>query len=330
MRLRQIFHSLIALLLLLPSFGGTVSAQGNAAACSGKAAVTAGLSAQTIQSGGETRSYLVYVPANYDPTQPIPLVFSLHGFSSNAREQAGYAHWDKIADSDPLIAVYPNGTGSPQRWNAGQRQIAGVREQARGPLAQFLSGFFESVPADDVAFMRDLIAHLSDQFCVDSARIYFNGMSNGGGMTNRLACELSDQIAAVGMVSGAYTEFPGGCNPTRPVPVIAFHGITDPIVPYEGNPLINFPAIPTWAADWAKRDQCSLTSTPIDATKGDVSGVRYTGCADNAEVDFYTISDGGHTWPGSRPTLQFILGKTTQDIDATSTMWAFFKAHPLQ
>ncbi len=149
-------------------------------------------------------------------------------------------------------------------------------------------------------------------------------------MANRLACQLSDEIAAIGTVAGAYTEFPGGCQPTRPVPVIAFHGITDPIVPYNGNAGIHFPAIKDWVVSWATRDQCSLVPEPIAGTVGDVSGIKYTGCADNAEVDFYTISDGGHTWPGAPAVLSLILGKTTQDIDATATMWQFFKTHPMQ
>jgi polyhydroxybutyrate depolymerase len=331
-RFKQSFYSLIAVLLLLPTFGsigGAISAQSSTISCSGKSAVTAGTDRQSIESGGETRSYIVYVPASYDPTQPLPLVISLHGFASNALEQSRYAQWDTIADSDPLIAVYPNGTGSPQRWNSGQTEIAGVREQARGPLAQFLSGFFETVPADDVAFMRDLIAHVSDEYCIDASRIFVNGISNGGGMTNRLACELSDEIAAVGMVSGAYTDFPGGCHPTRPVPVMAFHGKADPIVPYNGNEDIHFPVIEQWVADWAERDQCDAAAKIVLQVTETIVSTRYPICADGAEVVFFSISDGGHTWPGSRPTLQFILGKTTQEIDASETMWAFFKAHPM-
>jgi polyhydroxybutyrate depolymerase len=148
-------------------------------------------------------------------------------------------------------------------------------------------------------------------------------------MTNRLACEAADVFAAVGTVAGAYTDFPGGCNPARPVPVVAFHGVTDPIVPYEGDERIHFPAIETWVQDWAKRDSCSLTPEAIPGTQGDVTGTRYTGCAGGAQVDFYSISDGGHTWPGGSMGLAFLLGKTTQDIDASETMWAFFAAHPM-
>ena len=157
---------------------------------------------------------------------------------------------------------------------------------------------------DDVGFIHDLIAHLSEQYCVDAARIYVNGMSNGGGMTYRLACQLSDEIAAAGMVDGAYTSFPGGCDPSRPIPIIAFHGKADPIVTLRRQPPVGFPPIETWVADWAARDQCDAAPQTIAGTVGDVSGIRYTGCAGNAEVDFYSIADGGHTWPGALPVAR--------------------------
>jgi polyhydroxybutyrate depolymerase len=283
----------------------------------------------TLESGGVERDYLIYVPESYMGDEPVPLVITLHGFAGNAAQQAEYSGWNDIADEAGFIAVYPEGIGSPQRWNSGQREIEGVREQARGPLAQFLGGFFETVPVDDVAFMRDLIGELQAMNCIDSARIYVNGLSNGGGMTNRIACEMADVVAAVGMVAGAYTEFPGGCHPARPIPLMAFHGTDDPIVPYGGNESVRFPAAEQWAVDWAERDACD----PVPATlqvSDHIVGTRYAGCADDAEVVFYSIEGGGHTWPGSAPLLPFLLGSTTQEINASAAFWAFFEAHPLQ
>lgn len=330
MRAKWIVYSVITLLvalLALASFGGVVSAQ-TSATCSGKAAVEAGSSAHEIESGGMTREYRLYVPAGYDPAQPTALVLSLHGFAGNPREQERDSGWDAIADRENFVVVYPAGTGSPLRWNAGQQEIEGLRQRARGLLQGFLTNFFETVPADDVGFIRDLIAHVSDELCIDAARIYVNGMSNGGGMTNRLACDAADVFAAAGMVAGAYTEF-GGCNPARPIPVVAFHGVVDPIVPYAGSGEVFFPAIETWVADWAARDQCDTTPQTIDGTVGAVTGTRYAGCAGDAEVDFYSIADGGHTWPGGAMNLPLLLGKTSEDIDATETMWAFFTAHSM-
>jgi polyhydroxybutyrate depolymerase len=108
-----------------------------------------------------------------------------------------------------------------------------------------------------------------------------------------------------------------------------FHGTADPIVPYQGGPSrdfdVPFPAIPDWVATLAKRNGCQ--DAPLDLpTSGSVSGVQYAGCAD---VVFYTITGGGHSWPGGNPLPGWIVGVTTKDIDATRTMWAFFQQHPL-
>jgi polyhydroxybutyrate depolymerase len=270
--------------------------------------VRLGASIQYVTSGGVERSYLLYIPRQYDPTQFTPVVISLHGFGSNALQQAVYTQWNGVADRVGFVAVYPQGLGDPPIWNAG---VLWYNPKKLG---------------DDVQFMRDLLSNLSKSVCVDPARIYVNGMSNGGGMTNRIACEMADQVAAVGMVSGAYSPVPGGCHPARPIPVIAFHGTADSVVNINGRPVLGFPKITTWVAEWATRNGCT-TSEPIPA-KGDVSGVHYTACKDNADVVFYQIEGGGHTWPGS-PIPVFVLGKTTRDINATETMWAFFEQHPL-
>lgn len=324
---KRIFHCVIVLLVILPTFGRIISAQGGAN-CTVRADIAWGGSAQEIESGGVTRAYRLYVPSGYNPAQPTPLVLSLHGFAGNPGEQERDSGWDDIAERETFIVVYPAGTGTPLRWNAGQREIAGLRQQNRGLLQQFLGNFFETVQVDDVGFIRDLIVELSDHLCIDATRVYVNGMSNGGGMTNRLACQAADVFAAAGMVAGAYTDF-GGCNPSRPIPVIAFHGAEDPIVPYEGSVQAFFPAIETWVADWAARDQCDAAPGAIPGTVGAVTGTRYTGCAGDAEVNFYSIADGGHTWPGGNMSFPLLLGKTSRDIDASETMWAFFVAHPL-
>ncbi len=322
----------VVALMVLTSVG-MVKAQTDTPAapvCSG-GAVTSGASQHTLETGGLTREYIAYVPASYDPAQPVPLILSLHGFASSDLQQALWSQWDSLADREGFIVVYPQGTGSPARWNSGQTTLstATTRIPSDTPLSDLLDQFFEVVEVDDVAFFHDLINQLERDYCIDPARIYVNGLSNGGGMTNRLACEMSDVIAAVGMVAGAYTDFPGGCHPARPVPVIAFHGVIDPLVPYEGNADAGFPPIQTWAADWATRDQCDPTPQAVVGTVGDVTGIRYTGCAGDAEVVLYSIADGGHTWPGGVP-IPFFVGKTSTDIDASATMWDFFIAHPLE
>lgn len=331
--MRRIFAAAL-LLILAVGIGGVAQAQeggadGPGSPCS-SVRLAHGMSHQSVELDGLTREYFTYVPASYDASHPVPLVITLHGFAGNARQQAEYSGWNDLADEYGFVAVYPEGTGSPQRWNSGQREIEGIREQARGPLAQLLGGFFETVPVDDVAFINYLINVFDSFHCIDRSRIYVNGLSNGGGMTNRIACEMADVVAAVGTVAGAYTEFPGGCHPARPVPVMAFHGTDDPIVPYDGNDSIHFPAVENWMTGWAERDGCDVAAVTELRVSDSVVGTRYADCADDAEVVFYSIEGGGHTWPGSAPLLPFLLGGTTQDINASATLWAFFEAHPLQ
>jgi polyhydroxybutyrate depolymerase len=111
---------------------------------------------------------------------------------------------------------------------------------------------------------------------------------------------------------------------------MVFHGTADPIVPYEGGEFdrsdVPFPYIPDWVATLAQRNECDDDPLEIPAS-GEASGVRYTNCA--ADVTFYTIAGGGHTWPGGKPIPEWIAGHTSQDIDATRTLWGFFLAHPL-
>jgi len=144
-------------------------------------------------------------------------------------------------------------------------------------------------------------------------------------MSLRLACSLSDRVAAIGGVAGAYLvdleECAGG------VPGIFFHGQADKIVPFEGGPSdrfpLPFPYIPTFVEDYANLNGCDSDET-VFLDQDHVRGVRYEGCELGAEVVFYTISDGGHTWPGGNDLPKSITGKTTHEINATRLMWEFF------
>jgi polyhydroxybutyrate depolymerase len=174
---------------------------------------------------------------------------------------------------------------------------------------------------------------LSADYNIDPARIYANGLSNGGGMAFVLSCTLSNRIAAVGMVAAAQLLPWSWCADPRPVPMIAFHGTADPVVPYTGGKTWvagkAFPHVPTWTANWARRNRCA--PEPIDsAVATNVTRRTYAGCADDASVELYTIRGGGHDWPGGRPLPQWLCGPVSRGIDATSQMWAFFREHRLQ
>lgn len=269
----------------------------------------------TMVSSGMKRHYLLYVPDSYDPSTPAALVVSLHGFAQWPAHQSQLTGWTDLADEYGFIVVHPSGQGFPRRWR--------IRGLAGGG----------SDPALDVTFLSELIDKLKSEYNIDPARIYVNGLSNGGGMSVLLSCELSERIAAVGSVAGAYASPWSECRATRPVPAIVFHGTADPIVPYLGgaahDPGFDLPSIPEWVAELADHNGCG--SAPVELpVQGEVSGVRYEGCDQGAEVVFYTIAGGGHSWPGGGYLPQFLVGHTTQDIDATRVMWEFFQRHPLE
>lgn len=263
-----------------------------------------GLHEWTFEIDGHTRRFWLYVPESYDPTTPTPLVMSFHGFGSNPVQQYSYSAWDKLADAHGFVVAYPQGTGFPARWNS-------------GPLS------FGDSTSEDVAYVDKLLDTLEENLCIDSARVYTNGLSNGGGMSYRLACELSDRITAMGGVAGYYTL--ETCEPTRPVPVIAFHGDRDSIVPIDG--VGDVPAIADWVAGWVERNECQTTEAlePV----GTVSGTRYTDCADDVSVVYYVVGGGGHTWPGEGEQPEFISGMVNRDISASTLMWEFFSQYTL-
>jgi polyhydroxybutyrate depolymerase len=222
------------------------------------------------------------------------------------------SHWNDLADQYGFIVVYPSGTNFPLRW------------RTRGDPGS------DADPVRDVTFIADLMDTLEQNYNIDPSRIYANGLSNGGGMSFVLSCQLSERIAAVGLVAGAYLYPWEACSASRPVPTIVFHGKDDPIVPFQGGPSkafdIPFPMIPDWVTELANHNQC--TGTLVEQSKqGDVSGIRYTDC--DEDVLFYTIEDGGHTWPGGEALPKWITGPTTYDINATRVMWDFFQQHAL-
>ncbi len=266
----------------------------------------------TITSSGKQRKYLLYVPPSYDPATPTPLVITIHGFAQWPANQRDVSGWNSLADEYGFIVVYPSGTGFPKRWGAhGHANLL-------------------NPPPEDVTFISDLIDKLESEYNIDPARIYANGLSNGGGMSYLLACKLSERIAAIGTVAGAYVFPLDACKPSRTVPMIVFHGTADRIVPYYGGksgPAEQpFPVIPDWVAQWARQNGCAETPAELP-TQGEVTGIKYTQCNQNAEVPFYTINGGGHSWPGGGGLPKAIVGHTTQDIDATREMWAFFQQY---
>ena len=264
-------------------------------------------------SSGEQREYLLYVPPSYDRTKKTPLVISLHGAGMWGAAQQETSQWNRVADEHGFIVVYPSGEGGggPRVWHEG-----GGAE-----------------PSRDVRFISELIDTLEVRYNIDPRMIYANGLSNGGGMSFALSCTLSNRIAAVGMVGAALLLPFSWCTDQRPVPMIAFHGTADAAAPYKGGfswvAPQRFQGVRAFTASWARRNQCG--TNPVDSVVAtDVTRLEYTKCADGAAVVLYTINGGGHTWPGGKPLPEWFVGPTSRSIDATSRMWEFFRAHPLQ
>ena len=266
----------------------------------------------SLVSSGARRKYLLHVPKRYDPSTPTPLVIALHGFVQWPANLMQMSRWNDLADEQGFIVVYPAGTGFPIRWQAARESRGGAD------------------PSGDVRFISDLIDSLEREYNVDLARVYANGLSNGGGMTFVLSCELSERIAAVGMVAGAYLYPSEMCNPARAVPAVVLHGTDDPIVPYhgrsEGRGGRPFPSVPEWVEALARRNGCLPLPEQLP-TRGAVSGVKFAG--GETDVVFYTVAGGGHTWPGARGGMEWLVGQTTSDLDATRVIWDFFVQHPL-
>lgn len=267
----------------------------------------------SIISSGVRRGFVLYVPKSYDRTKPTPLVISLHGAGLWGAGQREISEWNRVADRAGFIVVYPTAVkqGGPRIWHV--------------ELSPDL--------AKDVRFIAEMIDTLARQYNIDRARIYANGLSNGGGMSFVLSCVMSDRIAAVGLVASAQTLPWEWCTDRKPVPMIAFHGTADRATPYKGGGSWvrrrAFPDIRVWTANWARRNRCDRI--PVDSVIAvDVVRASYTGCADNAAVVLYTIQGGGHTWPGGGPLPEWFVGRTSNSVDASGVMWEFFRQHPLR
>jgi polyhydroxybutyrate depolymerase len=237
------------------------------------------------------------VPESIDSEQPTALVLNFHGWTSNATQQEAYARMPAKAAAEGFITAAGEGIGNS--WNTGEVCCPPANRDG----------------VDDVQFARDMAAAIANDYCIDPQRIFATGMSNGGFMSNRVACDAADLFAAVAPVA----SFLGlrDCSPSRPIPILMFNGTEDPLVPYA--------AASRSYATWGEHNGC--TGEPeVTFANGDSSCVTYAECAEGATTTFCTVEGGGHTWPGAIAIPG--LGHTTDDLDATDAMWDFFVAHP--
>ena len=280
-------------------------AAGTSPTCTGKLG-TAGDKPRTLMLAGNERTYSLHVPATYDPTKGTPLVFLFHGYTMTASDIATASHFAAAADKHGMIVAFPQGLSNS--FNAGD-----------------CCGTAQSSNVDDVAFTSAMIAAIESDYCVAPKRVFSAGFSNGGFLSYRLACELSDKIAAVAPVAGGLRIDSATCTPKRPVPVLHIHGTSDLLVPYGGgigtNPV-------SYSIDAFKaKNGCAAGAGKVVYTKDDVSCTKWDGCTSNADVELCTVTGGGHQWPGG-DTLPY-GGSASPNLDSSETIATFFDAHPM-
>jgi polyhydroxybutyrate depolymerase len=280
---------------------------------------------RTIPVGGLDRHYALHLPPGANDRRPMALVVVLHGGAGNGRSAAAQTKFSAEADRSGFIVAYPDGTdqarpllnalGKPGllTWNAGG-----------------CCGYAREHRIDDVGFLRAMIGEIARSAAVDPKRVFAAGLSNGAMMAYRLACEASDVIAAVGIVSGVVVSKP--CAPREPVSVIHIHGSADENVPLAGGigrkalTRTNYPPVADSIALWAGLDGCQKDPVVTEPAPH-LHLSDFHACRGGTEVAYYVIGGGGHSWPGGERMLA-MLDPPSQAMMATETIWRFFAAHP--
>jgi polyhydroxybutyrate depolymerase len=267
----------------------------------------------TIQYDGLERSYILYVPAIYEPEgMEVPLVFNFHGYTSTANEQMFYGDFRGIADTANFLVVHPMGTEDNSgitHWNVG----------------------WGGSTVDDIGFTNALLDTLLANYQINEERVYSTGMSNGGFMSYELACELSERIAAIASVTGTMNagRF-ASCNSSHPMPVMEIHGTADATVPYNGaNWIEGTEEVVAFWADFNNLNQePTITNVPNTNTNDGSTVERWVYTAQGVsgvEVELFKILAGAHTWPGSI----FAFPGTNYDINASQEIWRFFSRYDI-
>ena len=273
-----------------------------------------------ITFDGVARNFIVYLPSGYNNSGKMPLIFAIHGGSGTPEGMINIANFKTIADRDKVVLVYPEGV--QKNWNDGR------------PTAPNQLGI------NDVGFFNQMCDYMINNYSVDVKKIYATGISNGGFMSTRLGCELSNRIAAIAVNAATIeaTTIAPNCKPNRPVPALYIHGTTDPLVPFLGGQitaggtaggtiLSHFQAIDKWVTINGCNPTPTVTDLPDIANDGTTIKQRvYSGGANGSEVVSYVVLNGGHTWPqGYQYLNEAIIGKTSQDMNACEVIWTFFK-----
>jgi len=256
----------------------------------------------SIQHEGLARTYRVHVPARYDPAEPAPLLVALHGGGMDRPGDDGFDSLVRQSDYHGFIAVYPDawpapGQGKRTGWNAGQC-CGDARERN----------------VNDVGFVAQVVTNVFRQVSIDRERIYAAGVSDGGMMALRLACDMPDLFRGVASVGGA--DATARCTPDKPVSVLQFHARNDPRVPLS--------SARATAVKWAELNGCSDAPRRV-LEKDGAYCEAWTYCRRQSEVQMCVTDTGGHSWPGARARVA--SAAPSQAISATDAMWGFLISH---
>jgi len=285
-----------------------------------KARMAARKSVSSIDVNGTERDFKVHVPSNYQKEKSVPLLIALHGGGGDMNYQSDDKIYHLISKSDAegFIVAFPNGYsrlgGKFATWNAGN-----------------CCGKGRDTNSDDVGFIKALIAKLQTDYNIDKKRIYITGMSNGGMMSYRLACELSDLITGIASVAG--TDNTINCKPSRPVSILHIHAKNDDHVLYNGGAgqnafrdksmVANFTSVPATVEKWVKFNGCSDKPKRTLEKSGAWCDL-YSGCKDNVHVQLCVTETGGHSWPGGEKIRENKGEPPSTALSANDVMWDFF------
>lgn len=288
----------------------------------GQTNITDSIVHQTYQ-----RKFMVHLPPNFNTITQRPLVLNLHGGSGNMINAQGFSMLNPVSDQNNFIVAWPQGYGiAPPgfSWADGRNTSA------------------DQAGIDDIGFIDKLIDTLISRYNVDTNRIYICGFSNGGFMVQRIACQLPDRFAAMASLGSSMdTVLHHNCNPSKPIPMAFFNGTSDPAMPYGGGRMQNPQVIPVVPVDttvqfWVSHNNCQTASPvffcPDNFTTDNSTAELYNfgNCDCNADVKFYKLINGGHTWPGVYVASQAsALGNTNRDINASVELWNFFNSHTI-
>ncbi|MGO9604985.1 MAG: alpha/beta hydrolase family esterase [Candidatus Binataceae bacterium] len=295
---------------------------------SAQAQTTPGDHQESLKFGSFDRTFIVHAPPAFDGKTKLPVVMMLHGAGGNGANAERETGWSGEADKEGFIAVYPEAMPgrpdepsrfltNPRLWNDGS---------GRGRLAP---------EVDDVGFLAAVIDHLEQSYAADPARIYVTGMSNGASMTFRAGIALANRVAAIAPVAGHL--WMTDQQLTAPVPLLFIIGTADPLNPLRGGD-IKLPwgnsehreAVGKSLAEWRAMLGCADDARTVLDRNG-IKELQWNKCTKGGEVLYYTVEGLGHVWPGGSSRLpERWVGKASNKLDATTVIWAFFKAHPKQ